>query len=101
MKNKDKIMYLLFFIAIVMIVYLYFKLENTNENQELLEVKRRVDVLTQNDSLLTLQLKTKILTSDSIIKQLNTRLIDNEKEIKRIRKNIIVFDVDASKLPEF
>ena len=100
MKLKDKIMYLLFFIIIFMCIYLYYKLDDANDKQEISDIKNRINCLVQSDSLLTLQLQTKILTRDSIINELKQRQQSNEREIKRLRYNISVFDVNSSELPD-
>lgn len=100
MKAKDKIMYLLFFIVIVMCIYLYVQIDITSDKQEINAIKNKVNLLVQSDSLLTLQLQTKIIASDSIINQLKIRLESNEKEIKRLRKDITIYDYTSSQLPD-
>ena len=100
MKAKDKIMYLLFFIVIGMCIYLYVQIDITSDKQEINAIKNKVNLLVQSDSLLTLQLQTKIIASDSIINQLKIRLESNEKEIKRLRKDITIYDYTSSQLPD-
>lgn len=98
---KEKIIKVFFaIITIIVVAYLYINQLNMFERVNVIESQKNVTNIIMIDSMVSHNLSIKILTQDSIIRELNKKSNELDKKVQKLKAKIVYLGADSLHLPE-